>query len=174
MTSLRIYLTGFMAAGKTTVGRALACRLGVSFIDLDDTIERLSGLTVPEIFERHGESRFRKLETEALRLTREQPGVVVATGGGIVTRAENRELMRQAGHVVWLNADFDTMVQRMEGQQGGTRPLFEERGRAAILFGQRLPLYRQCDIEIAVGPDEVPEETVRRILSLLSPRPCVT
>ncbi|HEY2738306.1 MAG TPA: shikimate kinase, partial [Thermoanaerobaculia bacterium] len=79
---MRIYLTGFMGSGKSTVGRLLAERLGMPFIDLDAEIEQRAGITVREIFERHGEPVFRRLEQEALRATEEMPDAVVATGGG--------------------------------------------------------------------------------------------
>ncbi|HEX6865152.1 MAG TPA: shikimate kinase, partial [Thermoanaerobaculia bacterium] len=94
---MRVYLTGFMGSGKTAAGRKLAERLGVPFVDLDSEVERRAGMTVREIFERHGEPAFRGLEQEALQATGELPDVVVATGGGTVTFEANARWIRANG-----------------------------------------------------------------------------
>lgn len=170
---MRIFLTGFMGAGKTTVGRALAQRLAVPFIDLDDDIEAQAGLTVRELFAQCGEPEFRRRERAALERSLELSDVVVATGGGTLTFAENRERVAGLGTVVWLNPPFDVIVARLGGTGKRDRPLFRDDEQAWALFHERLPAYRQCDLRVDVAAGELPEEVASRIM--LSLRfPCAT
>lgn len=110
-----LILVGMMGVGKTTVGRKVARRLGRPFIDSDEQVKARTGATVAQIFERDGEARFRRLESEALAeaLTLPIPAVVAAAGG-VVLNPENRRRLREAGHVVWLRADPATLVIRVE------------------------------------------------------------
>jgi shikimate kinase len=164
---VRVYLTGFMGSGKTAVGRKLAERLGVPFVDLDSEVEQRAGMTVREVFERHGEPAFRGLEQEALRATGELPDVVVATGGGTVTFEANARWIRSNGVSVWLNPAFATIVSRIGGLGKRDRPLFRDEVQALALYRERLPAYRQADLTVDVGPAEQPEEIAARIAFLL-------
>ncbi len=168
---MQIFLTGFMGAGKSTVGRLLAARLGCGFVDLDRRIEERCGLDVPVIFRRHGEAYFRRLEHEALAsLPPEQ--AVVATGGGVPTVAANLALMRERGVSVWLDPPVETLLGRL-GAPAGERPLYRDGWQAAALYRRRLPGYRRSDLRVEVGPHEQPEEVAARLEALLAER-CAT
>jgi shikimate kinase len=167
---VRIYLTGFMGAGKSAVGRRLAERLGVPFMDLDEEVERRAGLRVREIFERHGEAEFRRLEQETLRASGEMEDVVVATGGGTVTFEANARWIRENGLSVWLNPSFATIVGRIGGLGKKDRPLFREEAQALALYQERLPAYRRADLTVDVRPDEHPQEVAARVALLLGKR----
>jgi shikimate kinase len=167
---VRIYLTGFMGSGKSTIGRRLAERLGIPFVDLDHEIERQAGMSVREIFERHGEAEFRRLEQEALRATGERPDVVVATGGGTVTFDANARWIRENGLSVWLNPAFATIVGRIGGLGKKDRPLFRDEAQALALYRERLPAYRQADLTVDVRPAEHAQEVAARVALLLGKR----
>src|SRR5215475_12880865 len=109
-----IFLLGFMASGKSTVGPLLAARLNRRFIDLDRVIEGKAGCPIVELIEREGEERFREIETETLREAVSQSGVIIAPGGGAITREENRELMSRLGITVWLDAPFELCWRRIQ------------------------------------------------------------
>lgn len=170
---MRIYLTGFMGAGKTAVGQTLAEILGVSFIDLDAEIEKRAGLTVREIFERSGEPVFRDLEHQALRSTTALEAVVVATGGGTLTFERNLDFLRRAGVSLWLNPSFQTIADRIGGRGKQDRPLFQSEEQGFELYRRRLEAYRRADLEVAIGPEETPREIAARIHLLLRERVCV-
>lgn len=159
-----------MGAGKSAVGRRLAERLGVPFVDLDDEIEKRAGLRVREIFEWHGESEFRRLEQETLRGTGELEDVVVATGGGTVTFEANARWIRENGLSVWLNPSFATIVGRIGGLGKRDRPLFRDEVQALALYRERLPAYRQADLTVDVRPEEHPQEVAARVALLLGKR----
>src|SRR5262245_19340993 len=110
----RIYVVGFMGAGKTSVGRALSRKLGWSFFDLDQEIEKTNKSTVQEIFRRYGEPHFRQLERDHLRRLSTKPNTVVALGGGAYIDPENRQLAESSGLTVWLKASFETIRQRVK------------------------------------------------------------
>ena len=167
---MRVYLTGFMGSGKSSVGRHLAQRLGAEFLDLDQEIERAAGMTVREIFERHGEPAFRQMEHEALRATADLPDVVVATGGGTVTFEANARWIGRQGIAVWLNPAFATIVARIGGLGKHDRPLFRDEAQALALYRERLPAYRKADLTVDVRPGERAEEVAARIALLLGKR----
>ncbi|HSF41670.1 MAG TPA: shikimate kinase [Thermoanaerobaculia bacterium] len=171
---MRIFLTGFMGSGKTTVGRRLAERLGIPFVDLDEEIERRAGMRVRDIFERSGETAFRRLETEALRDTLAQPDAVVATGGGTTTFPENARLIRSGGLSVWLNPAFATIVERIGSWGKEDRPLFRNEVQAFALYRERLPAYQRADLKLDIAPGEGPEEIAARLALLIGQQRCVT
>ncbi|MDH3403324.1 MAG: shikimate kinase [Acidobacteriota bacterium] len=155
----RVFLTGFMGAGKSTAGRALAARLGVPLVDLDAEVERAAGSTVAEIFERHGEARFRALESAALARCGELEACVVATGGGAPIDSRNRAWMAEHGQVIWLDLPFAALRGRLAG--AADRPLGRDPRQAEKLFRERLPAYRECDLRIAADGrtvDEIADE----------------
>jgi shikimate kinase len=121
---MRIYLTGFMASGKSTVGPKVAARLGCTFLDLDRLIAVHEGRSIPTIFAEDGEERFRELETQALHQTVEQDNLVVALGGGALVDDENRAFAKENGRVVYLEVDAETVVARV-GDEADQRPLLQ-------------------------------------------------
>jgi shikimate kinase len=143
-----VFLTGFMATGKTLVGRALANRLGRRFVDADTEIEREAGMSVADIFGRFGEPEFRAREHRALQRLCALDATVIATGGGAVVDSLNRAAMRASGIVVCLTADPDTILGRLGGS--GDRPLLADaRGREArirSLLGERAAAYGDADL----------------------------
>lgn len=171
---MRVYLTGFMGCGKTTVGRRLAERLRIPFVDLDREIELRVGMPVREIFARLGEPAFRQMEQEALWATAELPDAVVATGGGTMSFEANARWMHANGLSVWLNPAFATIVGRIGGRGKEDRPLFQNEGQALALYRQRLPAYRRADVTVDISPAEEPEEIAARIALLLAERRCAT
>ena len=171
---MRIFLTGFMGAGKTTVGELLARRLDVPFVDLDREIERRSGMEVREIFASRGEPGFRLLEQEALRDTLAYEQLVVATGGGTAASEVNARLLETSGLSVFLNPPFATIVRRIGGLGKTDRPLFRDEAQVLALYRQRLPAYRRADLTLEVAEDERPEEVAARIELLIGGRRCAT
>jgi len=162
----RIYIVGFMGSGKTSVGLCLSRELGYDFVDLDERIQSASGRSIPEIFSRDGEAVFRRLESEQLRLTLERDRIVVATGGGTLTRMENRNLMRSAGITVWLEAPLETMLERCAGS--AHRPLLAGKEKMADLLKERLEGYRSCDLRVdasAGSPERIARDIVARLES---------
>jgi shikimate kinase len=144
-----IYLTGFMGAGKTAVGKRLAKLLDLPFVDLDREIENRAGRSIPELFRERGEAEFRTLESAELeRWGADAPGVI-ATGGGIVERALNVATMLRTGRVLWLNVPFDTLLERL-ARSKDERPLFQNPQQAERLYGSRLEAYARCDWSIVV------------------------
>jgi shikimate kinase len=161
----RVYLIGFMGAGKTSVGECLARETGRRFVDLDREIERAAGRTIPEIFRDDGEPAFRRLEARALRSAAGQVDVVVACGGGTLTVWENRDLVHRTGISVWLDAPLDVMLDRC--RRGEHRPLLADRPRMEALLAERLPAYRQSDLHVDAGTDP-PDVLAVRIASMIA------
>jgi shikimate kinase len=164
-----ILLVGMMGAGKTTVGRRLAARLGWAFCDSDEQVLRRTGKTVPEIFAAQGEASFRAEEAAALEeAVRSSPGTVVAVAGGAVLAEGNRRLLRQVGTVVWLRARVATLAARVG--EGTGRPLLGDDPAGALerLEGQRRPLYEEvADVAIDVD-DRAADDVVEDILDAIA------
>lgn len=160
----RIFLVGYMCAGKTTIGTALAQKLGCKFIDLDQYIEQKQEKSVSAIFAEQGETYFRKLESQALTDMFLLDNVVVATGGGTPCQGNNMDLMNQNGITVFLNPDLDELVWRLEIGKS-TRPLLKDKTPAEMrhfieqMLQQRLPYYTQsqytCNGHLETGANDI-------------------
>jgi len=145
----KIYLVGFMAAGKTTVGRALAKRLGWRTADIDELIEARERLPVADIFARHGEGYFRAVERAVLMEQLAPRHVIVATGGGTFADTENRALINRDGASVWLDVPIDRLIARIPPV--GRRPLAADRAGFERLYHQRRAAYEQAHLRLDAG-----------------------
>lgn len=162
-----IFLTGFMGAGKTTVGRRLAQRIGCRFVDLDQLIVASEGRPIPDIFAMHGELYFRGCETAILAEQTQAVSTVFATGGGIVSRSENRILMKKLGTVVYLRASWPILEKRLS--QGSGRPLADPRqGWDAVkrLWESRRSWYEEADLSVDTDQLQVSEVVWRIVAGL--------
>jgi shikimate kinase len=160
-----LYLTGFMGSGKSTVGKELSSYLNLPVNDTDDEIVKRTGTTIREIFEQHGESYFRELESSVL-YSLPTTNTIVTTGGGVVTRKENKEWMKTNGVVVYLQCDFDTIWSRLEHDT--TRPLVVNSQKEQIkkLYQDRYDLYQSFDIKVDTSSlqlDEIVKEIGKRV-----------
>ena len=166
-----IVMVGMMGAGKTAVGRAVAGKLGVRFIDSDAEIETAANLSVPEIFERDGEAFFRRRETEVIaRLLDGVPGIL-STGGGAFLAEGNRKLISERGLSLWLNADLDLLWNRVRHKD--TRPLLRTANPKATLaeiYAARVPLYRQADMTVPCDKTLSIDGMANRVISALAER----
>ena len=165
-----ITLVGLMGAGKSTVGRRLATRLDLPFVDADSEIEAAAGCTIPEIFERHGEAEFRAGERRVIaRLLRGRPKVL-ATGGGAFMDADTRQRIKSRAISVWLRADLDLLMARVARRDN--RPLLKQGDPRQImerLMAERYPVYGEADI--TVESNEGPHDAiVERIIDALRER----
>jgi len=161
-----IYLVGFMGSGKSTVGRALARRLGWSFFDIDAEIERAESMTIAGIFDMRGEDEFRRIETEVLlghvRSIECGRPAVVALGGGAFAAPAARQLVSENGISVWLDCDFETVARRVG--RDPARPLAREPQAFHALFLARRETYSQADIHLPIA-DEDAESVVEALLA---------
>jgi len=162
-----LYLVGMMGSGKSTTGRPLAERLGYGFVDADAVIEQVAGCSISEIFERDGEEEFRNLETQVLRSISERHSLVVATGGGIVTRSQNWGMMHQ-GIVIWLDVERGQLLQRLQ-KDASQRPLLmgsDPAETVGAILEERRPLYDEADLTVVIE-SETPEVVADGIIQLL-------
>ncbi|MDH5394795.1 MAG: shikimate kinase AroK [Gammaproteobacteria bacterium] len=152
-----IFLIGLMGAGKTTIGRQIANELSLEFFDSDHEIEKRTGVTITHIFDIEGEAGFRKRETAMLDELTNKKGIVLATGGGAILKAENRQFLMSRGTTIYLYADIDTLFERTSKDRN--RPLLQTdnpREKLEELLKIRDPLYREtADIIIDTGKDSV-------------------
>lgn len=160
---MKIYLVGFMGAGKTTVGRELASRVEVPFFDLDDLIQSAEKMSIKDIFSQQGEPYFRKRERDLLRSTRNLEVAVVATGGGTFTFDENIQFIQSEGLSVYLSAPY-TLLRSRINDKAGERPLFRDDLSTHELYANRIKFYRMSDITLEIREDETPSEIVERLL----------
>ena len=167
---MRVFLTGFMGVGKSSVGRLLARRLDVPFRDLDEEVESEAGRSIAEIFAASGEARFRQIDIETLARLLRRPGLedaVVATGGGTMAQADGAALLRKAGVTVWLDAPFEVVEARIGGDADGERPLFRDPAAARRLYEARRGDYARSDHVVEVAAADSPEEVADRVAGLL-------
>jgi shikimate kinase len=169
-----IVLVGLMGAGKTSIGKRLAQRLGLPFVDADHEIERAHVMTIPEIFEKHGEAYFRAGEVRVVaRLLKDGPQIL-ATGGGAYMNPETRDNIRARGISLWLKADLDVLMRRVKRRQD--RPLLKQADPEAVLkrlMDERYPVYAEADLAIhsrEASHEEIVEEAVQVLADRLIPR----
>jgi shikimate kinase len=173
---MRIYLTGFMASGKSTVGPKAAARLGQPFLDLDRLITAHDGRSIPAIFDEDGEEHFRALETELLHRTTETDDLVVALGGGALVDDDNRAFAKEHGQVIYLDVPVDTLLNRvvndgtrrplLEDDTGARLPREEQRTRIEELLDARRPTYEAA--HHTIDADRSVEAVVERIVEVAS------
>jgi shikimate kinase len=163
-----ISLIGFMGAGKSAVGRELSRRISWPRHDTDEMIREQFGISIPDIFAQHGEPAFRDAETALLKTLRRGIAGIVVTGGGIISRAQNVQLLRGMGRIVWLDAAEEVLWQRVSKRS--TRPLLQTpdpRARFAKLLRERLPLYQSAaDYRINTTSNSIAQVT-DEIIALL-------
>ncbi len=162
-----IVLTGFMGCGKSAVGRELAQMTGSELIDCDDYIVKTTGLTIPEIFDREGESGFRSIESRCIGELSRRKGVVISLGGGAVLRRENIDLLRENSYVIRLKADVEKILRNTSGDT--SRPLLKGKSRPEIeaMLDYREPYYANCDYTVDVS-QMYPNRTAKKILDLVT------
>ncbi len=167
-----VVLVGMMGSGKTAVGRALAQRLGVPFLDSDQAIEEAAQATIAEIFARDGEPFFRDRETEVLARLLSGPPAVLSTGGGAFMAERNRQVIAERGVSLWLDVDLDTLWERVRHKD--TRPLLrtpDPKGTLASLYERRVPIYREAQIALRIEPGYTIDDTAARAVAALAARP---
>jgi shikimate kinase len=163
-----LVLVGLMGAGKSCIGRRLAQRLRLPFVDADREIEQAAGCSIPEIFARHGEQAFRDGERRVILRLLESPPFVLATGGGAFMDPRTRAVIREKAISIWLRADLDLLVRRT-GRRGD-RPLLQvddPRAKLAELMTTRYPIYAEADLTVD-SQDGPPDATLERVLAALA------
>ncbi len=161
-----IFLIGFMACGKTAVGRRLAHNLKRHLIDLDHKIERRAGRRVHEIIRLEGEEAFRIMESAELNAAAGRTNAVIATGGGVVMRVENRALMDRSGPTIWLDLPFDECWRRIKRDRT-VRPLAPTQEAAMTRWNERRDLYAQSKLRIELDGSESAESIADQIIERL-------
>lgn len=163
--SKNIILTGFMGTGKTSVGKIIATKLAFDFVDMDELIEKTTGMKISEIFEKFGEPRFRDIESEIVKLLTTKKRHVISTGGGVVLREENIFNFKKSGFIFCLKASEKTIFERLKNCKN--RPLIQVENlkeRITELLKQRTPLYEKADFVIdteGLTPREVADKIIK-------------
>lgn len=169
-----VVMVGMMGAGKTAVGRAVAAKLDVPFLDSDAEIEAAANMTIPELFERDGEPFFRAKETQVIsRLLLGEP-CVLSTGGGAFLSDENRAQISRHGVSMWLDADLDLLWSRVRHKT--TRPLLrthDPKSTLRSLFEARVPVYAQANMSVKADPNYEIEDMADCVIDALKSRPDV-
>ena len=163
-----VVFVGLMGVGKTCIGRRLAHRLDLPFVDADKEIEEAAGCSIPEIFERHGETYFREGERRVILRLLDNPAHVLSTGGGAFMDAQTRAAVRERAISVWLRADLDLMLRRVSRRND--RPLLQvadPRAKLQELIDQRYATYAEADMTVD-SMDGPPEATLERVIAALS------
>jgi len=166
-----VALVGMMGAGKTAVGRSVAAKLGVPFLDSDAEIEAAANLSVPEIFQRDGEAFFRKREAEVIRRLLEARRGILSTGGGAYLAQTNRDNIREKGVALWLDADLDLLWNRVRHKD--TRPLLrtaDPRATLAGIFHDRTPVYQLAELRVVCAADLSIDAMAERVIATLLTR----
>ncbi|MET4104098.1 shikimate kinase [Roseovarius sp. MBR-78] len=166
-----VVLVGMMGAGKTAVGRVLAARLGVPFLDSDVEIEKAANMTIAEIFQRDGEGFFRARESEVIDRLLEARPAVLSVGGGAFLAERTRELITQKGVSVWLDADLDLLWSRVKGKN--TRPLLrtsDPRETLRALMQARVPLYALADLRVEAQSSYTIDDMAAQVEAALATR----
>ena len=169
-----VVMVGMMGAGKTAVGRAVAAKLGVSFLDSDAEIEAAANMTIAEIFARDGAPFFRKKEAQVIDRLLENEAGILSTGGGAFLAEGNRDTISDKGVAIWLDADLELLWERVRHKD--TRPLLRTADPLATLteiFNTRVPIYALADLAVKADPDFAIEEMADRVIEALATRPDV-
>ncbi|MBM1218931.1 shikimate kinase [Ponticoccus sp. SC2-23] len=167
-----VVLVGMMGSGKTAIGRMLALKLDVPFLDSDAEIERAANATIAEIFARDGEAFFRDREAEVIARLLRGPAGVLSTGGGAFMAERNRTQISETGASVWLDVGLETLWDRVRHKD--TRPLLrtaDPRATLADLYEKRVPIYALADLRVEVRPEYSIEDTTDRVIAALGTRP---
>lgn len=164
---MRIILIGFMGVGKTTIGKIIAKKLKLNFVDMDNYIEKREGKSISKIFEEYGEQHFRELESESLKDLIKSDNIVISTGGGIVTTKENSDILKKEKIVIFLDANTQTILNNLY-KEIDKRPLLSNSKNIEYtisnLLNQRYEKYNSiCDIKIDINEKNI-EEVVSQIL----------
>lgn len=162
-----LVLVGLMGVGKSTIGRRLAARLHLPFVDADEEIERAAGMTIQEIFDRHGEAAFRDGERRVIARLIDGPRKVIATGGGAFVNDQTRSLILDKATAIWLDADIDILVGRVSRRDG--RPLLKGKDPREVLVRlakERSPFYAQAPIRVR-STDSPHDATVEAIVEAI-------
>ncbi len=163
-----IILTGFMATGKSSIGRCLAARLGYEFVDLDTLIETDAGMRISQIFASQGEAAFREMESRVVERAADRTGCVIATGGGAILNPRNLEALKRSGVVIVLTADPEIILSRIRDAED--RPMLrgdEKRERIRRLLEERAPAYAKADLSVDTSY-RTKEEVVGQLVELLT------
>ena len=163
---MNVVLTGFMGVGKSTVGKIIANRLGLEFVDTDEEIEKNYNMTIPEIFEKFGEPKFREFETETIKNISQKDGCIISCGGGVVKSETNMNFLKANGKVVNLYASVDKIIENIGDD--ANRPLIFGKSKEEIvkLMESREEFYKNCHIRIDVTEFSA-KEAADRIISAL-------
>jgi len=168
-----IVLVGMMGAGKTTVGRRLANRLGRHFVDSDEEVEKAAGMTIEDIFKAHGEADFRAGEVKVIARLLKETDLVLGTGGGAFINPETRALVKEAAASVWIKADFELLFQRVSRRSN--RPLLKTanpRETLRNLMDARYPIYAEADVTVVtrdVPQDQVANDVIDALVAHFAP-----
>jgi shikimate kinase len=168
-----IVLVGLMGAGKSTIGKRLATRLNLPFVDADTEIEKAADLTIPEIFARHGEAYFRAGEVRVVARILESGPQILATGGGAYMNPETRARIAERGISVWLKADLDVLMKRV--RRRNDRPLLKADDPEAVLrrlMDERYPVYAEASVTVMsreAAHDEIVDDVLRALTAFLLP-----
>jgi len=163
-----VVFVGLMGAGKTAIGRKVATALGIPFLDSDHEIETASRMSIPELFERYGETEFRALEQRVITRILENGPQVLSTGGGAYMNAQTRQAIAAHGIAVWLKADLDVLMERVSKKQN--RPLLKNPDPRAVmqkLMAERYPVYAEADVTVLTR-DERKEVIAAEVIEALN------